>query len=105
MKLIAENSHEDQLVPGLVALLRDLNVDACGFQRSDAIASVFWSAEDFSLELPSIKGLSKEEMTAILDDLEPELLKAMVLAGFEVIDKSLEHATGAQVFRHHRHYQ
>lgn len=105
MKLISESSYEDQLVPGLVALLRDLNVDARGFQRNDAIASVFWSAEDFSLELPSIKDLSKEEMTAILDDLEPELLKAMIVAGFDVIDRSLQHATGAQVYRHHRHFQ
>lgn len=104
MKLISESNLEDQLVPGLVSLLRDLNVDACGFRRSDAIASVFWSHEDFSLELPFLKALSKDEMTAMLEDLEPEILKAMVLAGFEVIDRSLRHAVGTRVHRHHRQY-
>ena len=102
MKLISENSYEDHLINGLVALLRDLNVDAIGFRRADAIASTFWSYEDFSLELPFLKELSREELTAMLEDLEPELMKAMVLAGFEVLDNSLRHATGAQVHRHHR---
>lgn len=103
MKLISENSYEDQLISGLVSLLRDLNVDASGYRRADAIASISWSYEDFSLDLPSIKDLSKDELTAILEDLEPELLKAMVLAGFEVIDGSMQKATGAQVYRHHRY--
>lgn len=104
MKLISENSFEDHLVPGLVSLLRDLNVDACGFRRCDAIASIFWSYEDFSLELPFLKDLSKEEMTAMLQDLEPELMKAMILAGFEVIDRSLRSVVGTRVHRHHRQY-
>ena len=102
MKLISECTYEDQLVPGLVALLRDINVDACGFRRAEAIASIFWSYEDFSLELPFLKELSKDELTAMLVDLEVELRKAMVLAGFEVIDHALRRSVGTRVHRHHR---
>lgn len=102
MILIAENEHEDQLVPRLVTLLQDLRVDACGFQRGDAIAPIFWSVDDFSLELPFIKGLPKDEMSAILSELEPELLKAMIIAGFDVIENSVKHAKGALVHKHHR---
>ena len=102
MKLISECAYEDQLVPGLVSLLRDLNVDACGLRRDDAIASIFWSHEDFSLELPFLKEVSREEMTAMLEDLETEIRKAMVSAGFEVIDKALRRTAGTRVRRHHR---
>ena len=58
MKLIAENSYEDQLLPGLVALLRDLKVDACGFRTEEAIAPVFWSCQDVCLELAVVKELN-----------------------------------------------
>lgn len=102
MILIAENSLEDQVLPGLVNLLRDLRVDASGFHRADAVAPIFWSAEDFSLELASLKWLSKEEMTDVLKKLEPDLMEAMILSGFNVIETYLENANGIQVHKHHR---
>lgn len=103
MKLIAESNFENQLLPGLVSLLRDLRVDACGFFREEAIAPVFWSSDDFSTELSSMKRLSKDELTAILCDLEPDMQDAMILAGFQVIEKYLQKANGSQVYQHHRY--
>lgn len=102
MKLIAENSHEDQLLPGLVSLLRDLRVDACGFRREEAFAPIFWSSEDFSLELPSIKEISEEERTAILANLESDLVEAMILAGFDVIQTYLKDSHGVVSSQRHR---
>ena len=104
MKLISESAAEDQILSGLVSLLRDLQVDAYGFQRNESIATIFWSPEDFSLELAAIKGLSKEEMAALLDLLEPELLEAMILAGFGVIERYMKKIKGTNVHQHHRLY-
>lgn len=105
MKLIAETELEDQLISGLVDLLRDLKVDACGFRRGEAIAPVFWASEDFSLQLSSIKKISKDEITDLLESLEPKIQDAMILAGFEVIEKYVNATKCTQVHQHHRHYQ
>ena len=105
MKLIAENALDDQLIPGLVSFLRDLRVDAYGFCRDDAIAPVFWSSDDISLEVSSIKELSREEVGAILANLEPDLLEAMILAGFQVIENYLKDSKGIVVMQQHRTLQ
>ena len=102
MKLIAENSYEDQVLPGLVALLRDLQVDACGFRTKEAIAPVFWSCQDVCLEVPAVKELSDEEVTALLYNLESDLIEAMILAGFHVIENYLKDAKGIVVDPRHR---
>ena len=102
MILIAENNYEDQVLPGLVSLLRDLRLDACGFYHADAIAPIFWSSDDFSLELASVNGLTKDDMSAVLANLEPDLIEAMILAGFEVIDNYFADADGTQIHKHHR---
>lgn len=105
MKLISESAYEDQLIPRLVSLLRDLKVDAHGFRTEDAFAPLFWSADDFTLELSSIKGMTKEEITAVLAYLEPDLLEATILAGFDVIENYLRKAKGAVVYQNHRSLQ
>lgn len=105
MKLIAENDLEDQLLPGLVSLLRDLKVDAYGFCRDDAIAPIFWSSDDISLEVSSIKALSKEEVGFILENLEPALMEAMISAGFQVIENYLNDSKGIVVRQQHRRLQ
>lgn len=105
MKLIAENSHEDHVLPGLVSLLRDLRVDACGFRSDEAIAPVFWSSQDVCLELSAVKELSSEEVTAILSVLESDLIEAMILAGFDVIENYLKDMKGVAISRRHRNLQ
>ena len=102
MLLISENHFENQLIPGLVSILRDLQVDAQGFAREEAIAPLFWSSEDFLLELSSINNLSKDEITAILTNLETALLEAMMLAGFEVIMDYWKELNGTVVYPRHR---
>lgn len=100
MKLIAENSLDDQLIPGLVSLLRDLKVDACGFRTEQAIAPIFWSAEDFLLDLSSVKELSKQDVTWILSNLESDLMEAMIMAGYGVIEKYLKDSKGTLICPH-----
>lgn len=105
MKLIAENCLDEQILPTLVALLKDLRVEVHGFRKEEAIAPIFWSADDFSLELSSIRDLKKDEMSSILKHLEPDLQKAMILAGFQIIKNHLYKARGAVVHQHHRYLQ
>lgn len=105
MLLIAENALENQLIPGLTSLLRDFKVDASGFLREEAIAPIFWAAEDVALECASIKGIRKDDIEGILENLESELLEAMILAGFDVIERYLKDTTGAVVYQQHRNLQ
>lgn len=105
MKLIAENALEDQLIPSLVSFLRDLKVDAYGFCRDDAIAPIFWSSDDISLELSSVTHLSRDEVVAVLSILEPALLEAMILAGFQVIEDYLKESKGVVAMQQHRTLQ
>lgn len=105
MKLIAENALDDQLIPGLVSLLRDFKVDANGFRTDEAIATVFWSPEDIAMEHSYMQKFSKDDILGILAHLEPDLLESMILAGFEVIEKYLKDTTGTAVYQQHRNLQ
>ena len=66
MILIAENEHDDQVLGGLTALLIDLGVETDSYLQEDALAVVFWSANDLELEADALTYMSKEDRVTFL---------------------------------------
>lgn len=89
MKLIAETTYENQIVHGLCSLLRDLKVDVDGYLHEQAIATTFWSADDFIVHLESIQNASQIDQRAFLLSIEDKIRAAMEIAGANVIQHEL----------------
>lgn len=105
MKLIAETEYENQVIHGLTNLLRDLGVDAEGFRREEAVAEIFWSPDDFTMELASIRNATKEDRESFLMAIEDKLRSAMISAGYEVITQELTNSRRNQLHLAHRAMQ
>ena len=60
MKLIAETDYENQIVHSLCSLIRDLKVDVDGYLHEQAVATTFWSADDFFMHHESIRNASQQ---------------------------------------------
>ena len=88
MKLISENKQEDRLLQGLVLFLQDLNLDVIGHTSRDALALTYWTTQD----LPSF--LSLDERESFLKSIEEDLYAAMIIAGYETIEKHLARSYG-----------
>lgn len=102
MKLISESAAEDQLIYGLTNLLTDLGVDANGYLHKESIANVFWSSNDFILNLASVNAVTDEDKEALLFSLERELIEAMIKAGARVIKKRAEASPGVEFKLKHK---
>jgi len=89
MKLIAETEYENQLVHGLCSLLRDLKVDVDGYLHEQAVATTFWSVDDFIIQLESIRNASQIDRQAFLLSIEDKIRSAMQIAGANVIQQEL----------------
>lgn len=94
MKLIAENQLDDQLISSLSALLSDLGVDVDSYCQEDAIAPVFWSANELELETDALSYMSKDDRIAFLRSIEDSLCASMRKAGFRTISSAITHAQG-----------
>ena len=89
MKLIAETDYENQIVHGLCSLLRDLKVDVDGYLHEQAVATTFWSADDFIMHHESIRNASQSDRQAFLFSIEDKIRSAMRGAGANVIQHEL----------------
>lgn len=89
MRLIAETTEENALLPGLVALLADLGVETSEYRTDEAYAMAFWSASDLSHFYAEQIDLTHEEAQYLLEEIEPFLRATMVAAGAKLIDKML----------------
>ena len=105
MKLIAETEYESQVIYRLADLLRDLGIDAEGFKREEAVAEVFWTPDDFTMELASIHNATKEDRISFLMAIEDKLRSAMITAGYEVITQELTCTHRNQLYLAHRQMQ
>lgn len=94
MKLIAENPHDDQVIGGLSALLNDLGVETDSYLQEDALAAVFWSANDLELEADALSYMSKEDRIAFLTSIEDSIRASMRKAGFRTINAAIARAQG-----------
>jgi len=94
MKLIAENEHDDQVLGGLTALLSDLGIETDSYLKEDALAAIFWSANDLDLETDALSYMSKEDRIAFLLSIEDSLRASMRKAGLRTINRAIEHIQG-----------
>lgn len=94
MILIAENEHDDQVLGGLTALLIDLGVETDSYLQEDALAAVFWSANDLELEADALTYMSKEDRVTFLLSIEDSLRASMRKAGLRTINRAIEHTQG-----------
>lgn len=94
MKLIAETPYEDQLLTSLASFLRDIGVDAESYRQEDAIAPVFWSANELELEADALSYMSKEDRIAFLSSIEISLRGAMRKAGLRHISNAIGRTQG-----------
>ena len=94
MILIAENQHEDQLLMSLTALLTDLGVEVDSLRQEDALAPVFWSANELDLQTDALSYMSKDDRIAFLLSIEAPLRASMRKAGLRTISSKLACAQG-----------
>ena len=94
MKLIAETQYEDQLLMSLTTFLREMGIDAEGYRQEDAIAPVFWSANELELEADALSYMSKEDRIAFLCSIEASLRSTMRRAGLRHISNAIGRAQG-----------
>ncbi len=94
MKLIAENQHDDQILLNLTALLSDLGVEVDSYRQEEALAPVFWSANELELETDALSYMSKDDRIAFLRSIEDSLRASMRKAGLRTISTAIARAQG-----------
>ena len=90
MLLISESLQEDHLVLPISVLLGDLGVEVAAFERSDAVAPLFWDISDLYSDNPAFQNLDSEEKKRFLILIEQEIRNAMMIAGFIVIEEYIQ---------------
>lgn len=94
MILLSENTHEDEILSGITALLIDLGIDADSYRREDALAPVFWSANDLELEGEALSYMSKEDRIAFLQSIEDAICACARKAGCRTIRSAVRQTQG-----------